>query len=166
MPEANLIFDTVSIANFCLAEAMPLIEQRYPERAFISSAVYAEILDGISSGHHRLGGIEQAVNRKVMRILEPEAKEYDIYRTLLPRLGRGEASCIAIARCRKMTVATDDRAARSTCAEMKVRFTGTVGILLASAKDGLASLSEADAILARMIAAGFYAPVNSISQIL
>jgi hypothetical protein len=48
---------------------------------------------------------------------------------------------------------------------MKIPFTGTVGILKASMLDGQISISRADEILLRMIRAGFYSPIRSISTI-
>ena len=64
------------------------------------------------------------------------------------------------------TVVTDDRTARKRCIQMNIPFTGTLGILKASVIDGRISLTQADNIVKRMIEAGFYAPVRSISEII
>lgn len=165
MPDVKFIFDTVSISNFCLADSLHLIEYRYKGKAFISTEVYGEILDGVSSGCQELNSIEEIIRNKAMGILVMDGKEYETYRSFLSNLGKGEASCIAIAKKRNMTVVTDDRAARNRCIEFKVRFTGSIGIIKASVKDGFISLLEADLILSKMIAAGFYSPINNISQI-
>ena len=72
---------------------------------------------------------------------------------------------MAAAKIKSAIVVTDDRAARKQCLKMKIPVTGTIGILKASFESGQISLSESDTILERMIACGFYSPVNSISSI-
>jgi predicted nucleic acid-binding protein len=48
---------------------------------------------------------------------------------------------------------------------MKIKITGSVGILKAAVFKGEISLGQADDWLRKMIGAGFYSPVNSRSQI-
>ncbi|MBW1803887.1 MAG: hypothetical protein JRJ85_24540 [Deltaproteobacteria bacterium] len=84
----------------------------------------------------------------------------------ISHLGKGEASCIAVAREQKAVVATDDRTARKQCSLMKVRFTGTIGILKATLLKGQVTREQADNILLKMIQAGFYSPVRSIADII
>ena len=61
---------------------------------------------------------------------------------------------------------TDDRAARSFCQEQDVEFTGTIGILKALCLDSTLRPGDADDLLRAMVDAGFYAPVQRISDIL
>jgi len=84
---------------------------------------------------------------------------------LICYLGKGESSCIAMAKQRKMTVVTDDKAARNTCRQLNVPVTGTIGILKSSCIDHQLSVQDADSILAKMIGNGYYAPVQRISDI-
>ncbi len=65
-----------------------------------------------------------------------------------------------------MIMVTDDRAARRQCTQIGLPTTGTIGILKASVLDGHITISDADSILLRMTAAGFYSPVRTISDIL
>lgn len=58
--------------------------------------------------------------------------ERTIYVELIGHLGKGEASCIALAKQRGTIVVTDDRGARKQCQQMNLRATGTIGILKAS----------------------------------
>jgi predicted nucleic acid-binding protein len=94
------------------------------------------------------------------------SKEREYFREMIAFLGQGEASCISFAKDRNAIVATDDRTARKQCANMKIPVTGTIGILKASVKDSLFTLEQANDVLYKMIASGFYSPVNSISDIL
>jgi len=57
-------------------------------------------------------------------------------------------------------------AARACCAENGVAFTGTVGILKACVVDQMIAPQNADALLQRMVEAGFYSPVSHISSLL
>ena len=81
---------------------------------------------------------------------------------LTSQLGAGEASSIAVAKQRNAIMATDDRAARNQCKRIGIPITGTLGILKATEKDGLISIDQADKILERMIAHGFYSPLRSL----
>ena len=80
-------------------------------------------------------------------------------------LGRGESSCLAIAKVSNSIVVTDDRSARQQCNKSNIPFTGTIGILKACVRDGSIELHEADIYLDKMINQGFYSPVRSISEI-
>jgi len=65
----------------------------------------------------------------------------------------------------KATVVSNDKTARKQCAQMGLAFTGTVGILKASVLSGLLDPAEEDDVLSAMINAGFYSPVQAISDI-
>ncbi len=82
--------------------------------------------------------------------------EYAHFKEMINYLGKGEASCIAFAKARKAIVVTDDRTVRKQGTSIKIPITGTIGILKASVIDGLSTVEQA----------GFYSPVNSISNII
>ncbi|MBI5652151.1 MAG: DUF3368 domain-containing protein [Chloroflexi bacterium] len=65
-----------------------------------------------------------------------------------------------------MRFATDDWDARRVAQRLGIPITGTLGILAILVKDETLTVTEADALLARMIAAGFHAPVQSIKNVL
>lgn len=165
MPGRNLIFDTVSISNFALSESLDLIRRKYKGRASITSEIYDEILDGVNAGHEGLASIGLLLKSKSLKIVHLLENEHEAYRMHLQYLGRGESSAIAIALHRKKVLVSDDMAARNIARQLKIDFTGTIGILKGSVKDKLISVQEADSILKKMIKSGFYSPVNSISQI-
>lgn len=62
-------------------------------------------------------------------------------------------------------MATDDRAARNSCGDRGVACTGTIGILGACCRDGALTIHEADAALQAMVDAGFYSPVQRLSDL-
>ena len=113
----------------------------------------------------KLGAVEKLLAKKVFNIYSLSASEYKLFLELAGHLGRGEASSMAAAKIKSAIVVTDDRAARKQCLKMKIPVTGTIGILKASFASGQISLSDSDTILERMIASGFFSPVNNISSI-
>ena len=169
MPESAVVlfFDTVTLSNFALAGAMDLLVVRYGSRAHITPEVLDEVADGVVAGYDALLQIEDAVAAGSLgNAPSLTSAERGIYRSLLRVLAPGEASCIACAKARGGTVVTDDRMARARCAELGVSCTGTIGILKASVSAGELPPAAADAILDRMIAAGYRSPVSRISDIM
>lgn len=163
----DLFFDTVSLGDFALAGRVDLLIERYGHRARVTPEVLDEVLDGIVAGYQALTAIEAALEQgELGRTGELTAEERRIYRELFGSLAPGEASCIARAAVRDGAVVTDDRAARGTCEERDVPFTGTIGILKACVRDGMLEAGEADAILESMIDAGYFSPVRRISDLL
>ena len=169
MPEEGWFFDTVSLCNFLLSEAESVLEHRYRGQAYITGEIYNEICAGFVK-YPVLKKIETLLNRKVFSLVSLSVDDRRLYTSLIACLGRGEASCIAVANktgvaeSRKIVV-TDDRAARKQCHQLHIPFTGTIGILKASVSEGRLSADQADLYLNRMIRQGFYSPVRSISEI-
>jgi predicted nucleic acid-binding protein len=169
MPDSKgaLYFDTVTLSNFALAGSIPLLVSRYGRRLHLTSAVLDEVLDGLVAGYPALAEIEVALQSGKFRLASPlTGIERQRYRELLRTMAPGEAACIACAKERGGIVVTDDRVARKCCSERNLRFTGTVGILKASCRDGTLSPDRADALLSAMIKAGYHSPVHRISDLL
>lgn len=163
----NLFFDTVTLSNFALARRVDLLIERYGQRARITQEVRNEVLEGIVAGYQALDAIDVALEEEWLGATgDLTAEERRIYRELLRSLGPGEASCVACAKVRGGTVATDDRAARAACGERDVPTTGTIGILKACVQDRTLEAEEADATLELMIDAGYFSPVRRISDLL
>ena len=164
MPEKRWVFDAVTLCNFLLSGSTRILEKRYRRRSVIRSQVFDEISAGIRE-HRELNRLHTLIANGSFRMVSLSAPEMKRYQTLIGHLGKGEASSIAYARGRNVIVVTDDRAARAQCSRMRISFTGTIGILAASVQDRQIHLAQADAILRKMIQAGFYSPVRSISDI-
>ncbi|WP_320044315.1 hypothetical protein [uncultured Desulfobacter sp.] len=110
--------------------------------------------------------IETLLNKEVFLTASLSKQSRELYTQLISNLGKGEASCIALAKFTKGTVVTDDRAARQTCVDLELSYTGTLGILKACVPDGTILVEKADGLLEQMISQGFYSPVRRISDIL
>jgi predicted nucleic acid-binding protein len=165
MRKPAFVFDTVSLANFLLADAAKVLVLRYSGRAFITEQVFDELTSGMRL-RPRLKDIENLIGRKHFGLIAMTTSERALYSNLINNLGKGEASCIAAGSARGLTIVTDDRAARSHCAEAGLKVTGTVGILKAACLDKQLQPSEADRILREMIDNGFYSPAGRISDLL
>jgi predicted nucleic acid-binding protein len=163
----NYLFDTVALSNFALAGRFELLVARYGKRAIITPEVLDEVTDGVIAGYFALSEIERAVEEGRLSRSSPlpTAAERQTYRELLRCLGSGEASCIAHAVEHGGVIVTDDGTARQCCNERGIAFTGTIGILKACSMDGALSPEEADKILQSMITAGYYSPVQRISDL-
>ena len=159
-------FDTVVLSNFALAEALWLLSRRYKGRLSVTTEVLDELGAGVVAGHQQLAGVDRLVNSGQFSLVSLTANERTTYRQLLPSLSEGEASCIAVAIDRDLTVGTDDLRARHICKERSLRLTGTVGILKAAHLAGDISLEQAEGMLKDMVAAGFYSPVRRLADIL
>ncbi len=132
----------------------------------ITTEVLDEIARGIVAGHEFLLPIHAALGSKGWRQRPLKETERPRFLALLRNLGPSEASSIAVAEAIGGIVATDDRLARSVCAEFGVQTTGTLGILLAACRDGALTAPAADDILQEMIKGGFYSPVHHLRDVL
>lgn len=83
-----------------------------------------------------------------------------------PSLGPGERSILAIAVMRGGIFASDDQYARRVARENHVEVTGTIGILVASVRNGYLDLSAANELLAHMIKAGYRSPLSALDMII
>lgn len=166
MHNKKWVFDTVVLSNFLISDAAYILEKRYNGHGVITSAVYDEISAGMLH-IQSLNYTNKLIKNRIFTVCNLTGHEYTCFREMITFLGKGEASCIAYAKDKQHTIiATDDRTARKQCVQMNIPVTGTIGILKASVQDGWLDLKQADDILARMIASGFYSPVNSIAEIL
>ena len=165
--KGRYLFDTVALSNFALAGRLDLLVSRYGKRAVITPEVFGEITDGIVAGYFALQEVATALNNDLLTLATPltSPAARQVYCELLHSLAPGEASCIAHACSCGGTVVTDDRTARQYCGERNIPVTGTIGILKACCNDGTLSPDEADDVLRTMIDAGYYAPVQRISDL-
>lgn len=166
MPDRPYLFDTVSLSNFAFGSLLALLTERYGSRAMLTGEVLDEIAAGVAAGHATLRLAEEHVREGKFTQVALDWQERQVYGELLRHLGSGEASCLAAAYRRGGVVVTGDRAARVSCAERRVPFTGTIGILKASCLDGQITVAAADEALSEMVRRGFYAPVSRIRDIL
>ena len=161
MPE--IIFDNCVLSNFALSGSLNIIKRLYANHSYITDFVMAENIKGLLKGYKGLSKIKEAIRERWLKeVTLKSVEEKTFFESLSVSLGFGEASSIAVAKIRGFVFACDDKAARKEAALLGVRLTGTVGILIKAVRKRIIDRDKANEILHRMIAYGFYSPVNSI----
>lgn len=164
-PMPDIIFDTNVLSNFARAGRLELLRALYPGNACCSGFVVSEVLRGLHQGHHDLQSLaENIVTGWPRQENLTTSAERQLYAAISISLGDGESSCLALAVHRGYIFACDDRLARNEGTRLGVPLTGTVGILVKAVRIGVVDLKKANAILRKMVQAGFYAPVKSITE--
>ncbi len=107
MHRRKWIFDTVVLSNFLLSDSLFLVEKRYNGKGVITGEVYGELSAGFAS-YPQLQHVDKLIDSGVLELTSLSRKELKIYKQLIGHLGRGEASCIAIADNRNTTRCSKD----------------------------------------------------------
>lgn len=163
----DVIFDNCVLSNFALSGSLEVIRALYEKRAYITYFVAAENMKGITHGYDGLSAVRDALEDGwIQEVTLQGRQEKDIFESLSVSLGLGEASSMAVARMRKYLFACDDRMARKEADLLGIKLTGTVGILIKAIHSKVIGGKKADEILESMIRHGFYAPVDSVREVL
>jgi len=165
----DYIFDTTALSNFASTSRLDLLDTRYRGVAFTTVEVTAELRRGIKAGYSYLEAVLQQIepvdSEGWLRILVPNsAAEHRLQSEFDQFLDPGEASCLALAISRRMTLVTDDLAARRLAEKRKVPLSGTLGILIALVRHNAFPLKEANTMLATMIQRHYRSPVNRLDE--
>ncbi len=148
------------LVNFALVGRTDLVTRFFGAEASTTDAVLAEYQAGAASGQFPP---DAWVGLELLTLTEPEV----VFADALPaKLGPGERSCLAVALHRQGTLATDDRDARKLALRDGVPVIGTLGLLVQCVEQSYLTGDEANALLARMVAAGYRSPVTSLDALL
>ncbi len=165
VPKHRLLCDSVVLINFSQSELWSKFLSRHAGKIAAPAQVYDEICRGLVK-HPFLREAAEAIESRTIERIDLSDHELAEFKRLLQFLGSGEAASIAMTRSRRWTMATDDMAVRRKCESLGLRLTGTVGILILACRDRKLTAPEADVALEKMIQAGFFSPVGTISGIL
>lgn len=152
-----LINNTV-LSNFAKVNRADLIRKAF-DRVYVTEQVLEEFDRGV----------ERSVLPEVnldFEVLKLEDEEIELYNALRVRLGKGEASCLAIAKHRNMKFLTDDSDARKMANILGVPVSGTIGVLVRCVEKGIITKEEGNRILREMIEKGFYSPISNLDEVL
>jgi len=153
------LLDNTVLSNFSAVERPDLVQTALGETAATVEEAYAELQAGI-----QLGKLPPC-DWSWLPVLRLNESEQAVYERLRERLNAGEAACLAVAAARKYRAFTDDRDARAIAAQMQIPVSGTLGLLVRLVDQEHLTLHEADKLLNRMIAAGYWSPVASLSEV-
>jgi predicted nucleic acid-binding protein len=154
-----VILDNTVLTNFALVGRADLVTHLWPTKACTTPPVLDEYRSGVASG---LVPADFWADLTVITLTEEET---DLAATFSTRLGSGERSCLAAAVCRQGLLATDDLDGRRIAQQQNVPLTGTIGILILCVRRGYLSREEANGLLGKMIAFGYYSPFDSLDQL-
>ena len=168
----DYIFDTTALSNFAATDRLDMLDMldtRYRGVAFTTVEVADELRRGVKAGYSYLESVLQQVepinSKGWLRLLVPNsAAEHRLRSQFDQFLDPGEASCLALATSRRMTLVTDDLAARRLAEKREVPLSGTLGILIALVRHKALSLKEANAMLAAMIQRRYRSPVDRLDE--
>jgi predicted nucleic acid-binding protein len=154
-----LIVDSTVLSNFARINRTELLQLGLDDRGKITPQILSEILRGES-----LGRIPQS-DWTWLAIVELMDEEISLFIELSPKLGQGEANCLAIASSRSAIIVTDDQAARQLARKIGVSVSGTLSMLQTLELSGHLSVDEADTLLGEMIQQGYRSPVQSLKEL-
>jgi predicted nucleic acid-binding protein len=154
------LLDNTVMSNFAAVQRPDLLRLAFGDQLATSQQAFAELQAGVHRG--KLPDLDWSW----LPVWSLEAMEVPHYHDFLRKLNGGEAACLAMALARRCRILTDDRDARETARRLRIPLSGTLGVLVRLVDIGVLSLDEADALLFRMIAAGYRSPVVSLSGIL
>jgi predicted nucleic acid-binding protein len=160
MEEITVLVNATVLSNFGAVGAMELLREAVEGKGGTTQEVWEEYQRGVE-----LGRLPPTCLDWLPRLVMNE-EERRTFEGLCQRLGKGEASCIAVAFHRGFTVATDDRDARRIAQQMGLKVTGTLGILVHLVRAKRVSLEEANRLLEGMAQRGFFSPVSDIATLL
>ena len=156
------LLDNTVLSNFTAIERPDLVRLALGSDAATIEAAWGELQAGV-----RIGRLP-AQDWSWLPVLSLTEEEGSLCDHFSQYLNAGEAACLAAAISRKGSrIFTDDRDARNMAGEWRVPVSGTLGILLRLIDLHVLSLSEANALLSKMIAANNYrSPVDSLADLL
>jgi predicted nucleic acid-binding protein len=162
MPTAQsrlILLDNTVLSNFAVVKRTDIVLQLWNACSTTPDA-WQEFQSGIELGH--LPGDAW----KMIALTELTDIELEIAKRLASVLGAGERSCIAVVKNRGGLFVTDDRKARQVAQDLRIKVTGTSGILIVAVERKIIPMADANHLLAKMIQNGYRAPVDNLSSLL
>ncbi len=152
-----VLIDNTVLSNFAKVNRLDLLKRAF-EKLYVTEQVLEEFKLGIERGVLPNISLD-------FEVLKLEGEEIELYNSLRAKLGKGEASCLAIAKSRNMKFLTDDSDARKAANILGVPVSGTIGVLVRCIERNIISKEEGNKILKEMIAKGFYSPISDLDEI-
>ena len=153
-----VLVDNTVLSNFAKVNRLDLIK-----RAFDHVYITEQVLEEFRRGVRRRVLPDVNLDFEVLKLKDEET---ELYNALRVKLGKGEASCLAIAKHRNMKFLTDDSDARKMANILGVPVSGTIGVLVRCVEEGIITKEEGNHILKEMIARGFYSPISDLDEVL
>ena len=154
-----VVLDNTVLSNLAVVQRTDLLTLIWSDLVITTKEVLAEYQEGVARG---LVAAEAWVELPAVTL---SLEEQALSQSFAPRLGPGERSCLAVALQRIGLFVSDDADARSAAGKLGVPVTGTLGVLAVAVVRGHLTLDDANALLSRMITAGYRSPVLSLDSL-
>jgi predicted nucleic acid-binding protein len=164
------LVNTTVLSNFATVGRLDLLQTVFGI-LYLTQAVFEEIQTGLDEGYSHYAGIEAYIypfhrdGWLHLTTIESE-EELRVFQSLPAKLHRGEATSLAIAKCRRCHFLTDDRAARHKADELGIPKAGTLAVLVRAVRQSLISLEQGNVLLKQMIAAHYRSPIADLRDLL
>ena len=129
-----VLIDNTVLSNFAKVNRLDLLKRAF-EKLYVTEQVLEEFKLGIERGVLPNISLD-------FEVLKLEGEEIELYNSLRAKLGKGEASCLAIAKSRNMKFLTDDSDARKAANILGVPVSGTIGVLVRCIERNIISKGE------------------------
>lgn len=142
------MIDTSVLINFLVIGRLDLLGCHQGYRFVVTDHVGEEITEHYSEQVAQLQNAKDA--GWITEISLTDAQEVEMFARLTEsgRLGNGECSAIAVAACRHLPLAMDDKAARRSASSLNLKITllDTASLMVSFIQAGLITIGEADEI--------------------
>jgi predicted nucleic acid-binding protein len=156
----TVLLDNTVLSNFSIVRRPDLVRGAFVEQVGTTEQAFHEMQDGVAVGKI------PASNWEWLSVVTLTSVEQVQFETFHEHMGKGEASCLAVAKERGYRLATDDKDARRLARQLGISLTGTIGILAIMVKQGQIPLVEGDRFLQEMVTAGYRSPLATLGDVL
>ena len=154
-----ILLDNTVLSNFALVKQMSLLKEYCGDKAASTNDVSDEFKQGVKER------IFADTEFEWISRLDLNEKENIMFLNFCKKLGRGEASCLAIAISRGYDLLSDDMAVRKIALREGVRFSGSIGVLLELIRMDRIGIEKGNDILNGFIQCGYYSPINKLDEL-
>lgn len=151
-----ILLDNTVLSNFALVKQMSLLKEYCGDKAASTDDVFDEFERGVKQR------IFADTEFEWIKRLDLSEKENTMFLNFCKKLGKGEASCLAIAISRGYDLLSDDMAVRKIALREGVRFSGSIGVLLELIRMDRIGIEKGNEILNGFIKCGYYSPINKL----
>ncbi|HEY7035391.1 MAG TPA: DUF3368 domain-containing protein [Thermomicrobiales bacterium] len=160
------VLDTTVLLYFGRFESLWIIKHALIDPKLVVDEVVAELLRPPTAVNQLQAALTDGWLRRHPLSSDAELASLEALHQQRPRLGSGEAGGLAACIANGWALVSDDQDARRVATTHGVPVTGTIGTLLRAIRREIIEVDPAEALLRRMIEAGYRSPVAQLANLL
>jgi len=162
----KFVFDASPLIHLTRAGLASMIEVLDGEK-YTVPVVYHEVVDvGKALGYADAVATEELINRRIVKIRNPESSMIQTISAAHKDLHIGEAQVIALSREIKAIAILDDGVARAVAKMHNVRVEGTYSIILRALVKGAISKGKAEDSLQNLVLSGWRCDIELYNKLM